>query len=259
MSIDVSIKVGGAAGQGIQTVGQIMASVCQNAGLYIFAINDFESRIRGGHSFFQIRISDRPIRSGRSTVHALICMDKRTYDLHQDELDPDGLALIDTEAEASGSNVLSLPFIEMGKEAGDKAAANTVAAGACLALFGAPSGLFDDALSRFFKTKEKDVIDMNMEAARLGAASVKDQSFKWSFEWPAETSPMKVIDGSQAIALGALAGDCRFASFYPMSPATDIMDHLTRLSGEFPLVVEQAEGEIAAVNMVIGAAFAGAL
>ena len=75
MSFDVTVTIGGEAGQGIQTVGDLLGLVCHGAGLYVMAINDFESRIRGGHSFFQIRISDRPVQAPRRPVHLLVCMD----------------------------------------------------------------------------------------------------------------------------------------------------------------------------------------
>ena len=257
MHIDVSIKIGGGAGQGIQTVGLLMTAVCQKVGLHVMGINDFESRIRGGHSFFQLRISDQPICAAHHTIHLLICLDQKTYDLHQHELDPDGLILAESEMNISKPGVLPLAFTDMAKKAGSLATANTVAASACLALFGAPFELFDQAVSQLFKEKSKELIDKNRKAAKMGFMAVQNQPFKWAFDWNTGKTPLGLIEGAQAIALGALAGDCRFAAFYPMSPATDIMVHLSKLSDHFPLVVEQAEDEIAAINMIIGAAFAG--
>jgi 2-oxoglutarate ferredoxin oxidoreductase subunit alpha len=135
--------------------------------------------------------------------------------------------------------------------------ANTVAAGACLALLGVPFELCKTVLSKQFGKKGADVLDKNYYAAELGYQAVKGIAFKWSFEWRADRPKGALIDGSKAIALGALAGDCRLAAFYPMSPATGIMTHLSSLSDRFPLIVEQVEDEIAAVNAIIGASFAG--
>ena len=95
MSIDVTVTIGGEAGQGIQTVGDIIARVCHRAGLYLVAINDFESRIRGGHSFMQIRISDKPVSAPRSRIDLLIALNAATCDLHEDEMTETGRILMD--------------------------------------------------------------------------------------------------------------------------------------------------------------------
>ena len=91
MSIDISVKIGGEAGQGIQTVGDILARVCLKCGLYLMAINDFESRIRGGHSFFQIRISDKPVNAPNHGINLLLALDKKSFDLHEKELVKGGI------------------------------------------------------------------------------------------------------------------------------------------------------------------------
>jgi len=257
MNIDITIKIGGEAGQGIQTVGHLLALACREAGLYIMAINDFESRIRGGHSFFQIRISNKPVHAPHHKVHLLVAFNQETYDLHRKELDPDGLTVMGKKEEPVEENILIIPFGELAKEAGGKIFLNTVAAGACLSLLGAPLELCKSILAKQFKGKSPDVLEKNYRAAELGYQAVKDASFKWLFKWKPDTLKGLLIDGSKAVAFGALAGDCRLAAFYPMSPATGVMTHLSSFSDRFPLVVEQAEDEIAAVNMIVGAAFAG--
>lgn len=257
MKIDISIKIGGQAGQGIQTVGQLLALVCRQAGLYVMAVNDFESRIRGGHSFFQIRISDRPVQAPDHRVHLLVALDEKTAQVHAAELVPGGIILMEQEA-GLNRDVVPVPFIELAKQAGARITSNTVAAGACLALLGAPFSIMKQILSEQFGRKSSDILKKNIKAAELGFAAVKETSFKWAFSWK-KTRPRGILmEGSKAVALGALAGDCRVAAFYPMSPATSIMGHLASFAARCPVVVEQAEDEIAAVNMVIGASFAGA-
>jgi len=257
MSVDITIKIGGEAGQGIQTVGHLLALVCQEAGLYIMAINDFESRIRGGHSFFQIRICNKPVCAPHHKVHLLVALNHETYDLHSKALGSDGLAIMDAKKGADQKNLLLVPFNDLAKEAGGKIYSNTVAAGVCLALLGTPFTLCKAVLEKHFAAKGPDVLENNFRAAELGYRAAKDVSFKWAFEWQPKTPKGSIIDGSKAIALGALAADCRLAGFYPMSPATGIMAHLASFSDRLPLVVEQAEDEIGAVNMIIGASFAG--
>lgn len=257
MAFDITIKIGGEAGQGIQTVGSILSWVCQRAGLKVMAINDFESRIRGGHSFIQIRISDQPIQAPHHEITILVAMDQNTYTLHKDEVVSDGIIMIDDEIDIADAKLTKVPFEKLAKEAGGKVTSNTVAAGACAALLGAPSQLIDEVLAQRFGTKSEEILNMNLKAAKLGYQFIEAAAFEEIFEGITDKSSGRLIEGSEAFALGALSADCRFGAFYPMSPATGIMSHLVEHVDQFPLVVEQAEDEIAAINMVIGAVFAG--
>lgn len=257
MTIDITVIIGGEAGQGIQTVGELLAQAGHRAGLYIQAINDFESRIRGGHSFMQLRISDAPVNCPDHRVHLLVALTPETYDLHKDELAEDGVILVDQEEQCRTENAYCVPITRLAKDAGGKIMANTVAAGACLGLLGGAADILKNVLAERFAGKSASVLEQNNAAAEKGAAAVEHIDFRWRFQWPDKSAQGLLISGSRAIALGALAADCRFAAFYPMSPATSIFVHLHQLAEEYPVVVEQAEGEIAAANMVIGAAFAG--
>ena len=257
MKIDVTVKIGGEAGQGIQTVGDLLAYACNKAGLYVMAVNDFESRIRGGHSFIQMRISNKPIYAPHHNVNLLVALNKKTIDLHQNELHGNGIILMDDALGLTVRGALKIAFSELAMQAGGKITSNTVAAGACMSLLGAPLDLFKLVLRERFKTKQAAVCEKNIKAATLGYGAVEGIEFPEAFVWKQGRSQGTLLNGSKAIALGALAGDCRMAAFYPMSPATGIMAHLNRFADTLPLAVEQAEDEIAAVNMALGASFAG--
>lgn len=257
MGLDVSIRIGGEAGQGIQTVGMLLAAACQRCGLYLMAVNDFESRIRGGHNFFQIRIRDCPVRAARSRVNLLLGLDERTQVLHQREVLNGGLTIIDGDASLSQAGVLAVPISALARKAGGEITANTVAAGVCLSLLGAPLALFEEVVIRQFGGKDPQVVEENLRAARMGYEAAAGERFPYAFDWSGCESRGLLLTGDQAFALGALAGDCRFVAFYPMSPATSISLQLASYMDRFPLVVEQAEDEIAAMTMVVGASFAG--
>ncbi|MCX8044582.1 MAG: 2-oxoacid:acceptor oxidoreductase subunit alpha [Desulfobacterota bacterium] len=257
MSIDITIKIGGEAGQGIQTVGQLLALTCREAGLYVFGINDFESRIRGGHSFFQLRISDQQVRAPHHVVNLLVALDERTVDLHRRQVSPDGMIIVNKKELCDSPNMLAISFDDLAAQAGDPITANTVAAGCVLAILHAPFDLFHQVLTNLFSGKKQSSLDVNLKAGRLGYDAAGDRRCSAALPWSAALQKKPLIEGSQAIAYGALAGDCRFAAFYPMSPATGIMIHLAACQNDFPLIVEQAEDEIAAANMIIGASFAG--
>lgn len=257
MGIDLTVKIGGEAGQGIQTVGTLLASACQRAGLYVMAVNDFESRIRGGHNFFQIRLSDHPVRAPNDQINLLVGMDGQTLPMHRPEVLANGKIIIDSKSPDTDEDIISIPISKLAKQAGGLITANTVAAGICLSLLGAPLGFFESVIADHFSGKSKKVIDQNHVAARLGYSAVDQVDFDDAFKWKNEKSKGMLLSGDQSIALGALAGDCRFVSFYPMSPSTGINVFLASLMDQFPLVVEQVEDEIAAINMAIGASFAG--
>jgi|SRR6056297_726227 len=256
MAIDITVTIGGAAGQGIQTVGDLLAGACHRSGLYLMVVNDFESRIRGGHSFMQIRISDHPVAAPYHRVHLLVALNGETYERHRSSMDTSGVILLDQEEAGSETNAFAVPFTRLAKDAGGKIMANTVAAGACLGLLGAPLSVVEEVLKGRFGEKPT-VFENNLNAARKGYDAVKDEAVDWRIDWPDKASRGQLLSGARVLALGALAADCRLAAFYPMSPSTGIMINLAEFIDKTPLVVEQAEDEIAAVNMVVGASFAG--
>lgn len=257
MGIDVTVKIGGEAGQGIQTVGELLAQVCHRNGLHVLAINDFESRIRGGHSFMQLRISDRAVTAPHHRVDVLVALNEQSLKLHRSEVAEGGLAIFDSETDKGDASVLCIPVTKLAREAGGRITANTVAAGACLGLLGAPRQFLAEVLTERFEGKSADVLENNLKAAESGAAAVSGIRFEKAFAWQKRPPAGKLLTGARVLALGAAAADCRFAAFYPMSPATGIMAALAGFEQALPLVVEQAEDEIAAVNMAVGASFAG--
>ncbi len=258
MAIDLNILAGGEAGQGIQTVGDLLSRVCVKSGLYLTAVNDFESRIRGGHSFFQMRISGSPVGSPSFPLHLIVALSPETIELHRDELAEEGLIIADSGEQGDEGSLKNIPITRLAEEAGGRIMANTAAAGAVLSLCGAPFEPLKEVLSERFANAGAKVLENNLKAAESGFRAVQDISFSLAFEWPMSGEKGMLIDGAKALAMGALAADCRFAAFYPMTPSTGIMVNLAEFSDSCPLVVEQAEDEIAAVNMVIGASFAGA-
>ena len=258
MGVDVTVKIGGEAGQGIQTVGQILAAACHTSGFRVLAVNDFESRIRGGHSSITLRIADRPVAALDRRVHLLVALDARTHREHRDERTAGALTLADAAAGLEETGPFNVPFGEMARRAGGRILANTVAAGACLGLLGAPREVCRDVLRRQFGAKGEQVLEQNVAAFDLGFDAVGGVDFDHRIRdgW-GRPARGRLMEGNLAVALGAAVADCRLGAFYPMSPATGIMAHLASLADRFPIVVEQAEDEIAAANMIIGAAFAG--
>ncbi len=261
---DVSIRIGGAAGQGMNSIGGLLGRAFIRRGLWTFIHHDIMSRIRGGHNFTQIRVSHEPVNCPSSKVNILVCLDKNTLKLYRDNnID---LFIFDKnqwkDNPPEGDGFFHLPMEQIAEDAGgSKRMANTVAAGAVLALLNLDPGLLQKRLKEIFRSKGEDVVKANQKCAQAGFDFVKAnyQGNKFADFPEKETeSPRLLFTASEAMALGALAAGLRFYAAYPMSPATAVMEFLASKQDEYDIVVEQAEDEIAAVNLVIGSFFAGA-
>jgi 2-oxoglutarate ferredoxin oxidoreductase subunit alpha len=263
--MDISIRIGGEAGQGIQSISSIIARTFVRQDYYLFINPDFASRIRGGHNFDQVRISNKPVHAACDKVHILIALDKETTHQDIDRLADNGVLLFDGDTIGFSSNnpkYLSIPFAQIAAEVGkSKIMVNSVATGAAIALMDFALQPVLDCLQEQFHQKGSEIVENNQKSATAGydfvRRNLKEQSpFKVS---SAKSVGQKMLlTGSQAVALGAMASGLKFYSGYPMSPATAIMEFVSSNASKFNIVLEQAEDEIAAINMVIGASFAGA-
>ena len=259
-ALDYSIKIGGEAGQGIQTIGDTLAKVFSRSGYHVFTHQDYESRIRGGHSFFQIRFSDRPVMASRDGIDIIVALDKESILLHEKELTENGLVIYDSSALGSkheSHSFLDIPFNKIALEHGNKIMANTVATGAILGMLKMNPDVLSDIIKDTFSKKGESVVEANMKAALSGHEFALKNCPKCSFVPAPAGKPKMMISGTEGIALGAIASGCKLYSAYPMTPSTGIMNYLAGKEKEYGIIVEQAEDEIAAINMALGASFAG--
>jgi 2-oxoglutarate/2-oxoacid ferredoxin oxidoreductase subunit alpha len=260
--VDYSIKIGGEAGQGIQTIGDTLGHVFTRAGYHVFTHQDYESRIRGGHNFYQIRISNMPIAAPRDRIDIIVALDQESIVRHEGELAKHGRILYDSTA-LKGKHerplFLDIPFEKLALDhGGSRIMSNTVATGAVLGILGMELKQLLDLLAETFKKKGDQVVQANKDAALAGFDFAVKNCTQCSFSVSVQEEKQRVlIGGVEAIALGALASGCKFYAAYPMTPSTGIMNYLASKEKEYGLVVEQAEDEIAAINMALGASFAG--
>jgi len=261
MGSDLNVMIGGEAGQGVQSLGFILAKSLARGGYHVFADQDYESRIRGGHNFFRVRVSDRQIAALTEEVDILIAMNKESLDLHLGKLMEDGVAIFDEEATKDygpARGLFGLPLERLARErAGDRLMSNSVALGAALGLVRYGLEILDKVLAEHFKG---EVAQANILAARAGYDYIREKfkgNFNKQFRSLGQAKRM-LLNGNEALALGAVAAGCKFVAAYPMTPATTILEYLAGKAEETGMVVVQPEDEIAAINMIIGAAFAGA-
>ena len=222
------------------------------------------SRVRGGHNFYQIRFSDQKISASREMVDILLALDLNTIEIHRKSVRDEGFILYDSEIakkKFEEPQFIDIPFRKIALDVGKNSImANTVATGAVLGLLDLGLEALKDILRKAFKKKGDEVIQKNIACAEAGYNSALTNCTRCeAFGGIREPQDRKLmlIDGAHAIGMGALMSGCKFYSGYPMTPSTGILDYMASRAEEYNLVVEQAEDEIAAINMAIGASFAG--
>ena len=262
MSNEINILAGGEAGQGVQTVGYILSKITARMGYHVFADQDYESRIRGGHYFFRFRVSGEPVRAAVETLDILLAMNKETIALHLDQVKDSGV-IVAEEKDISGVKaspyLLPIPLLRLAEEAGGRIMVNTVMVGAVAAILNLDIEILNSVLRERFD--EKAIADSNIKAAMSGYNYVKKNhpaALRPALK-PGEGENLQlVMNGNEAIGLGAIAAGCTFMAAYPMTPSTPILEYFAGKAAELGLVFIQAEDEISAVNMAVGASFAGA-
>ena len=266
MPADFNWAVGGEAGDGIDSTGKIFAQALSRAGRHVFTSKDFASRIRGGYTAYKIRTSVDRVQSVVNRLDVLIALTPRTIEENLDELHDGSVIIYDGERTTMQDAPipedvvgLDVPLKRLAEEAGGAIMRNVVALGAACAVTDFPIENLDSALEKRFGAKGQKLVENNKDAARKGKAHVEDND-DHDFEYDLETTDNDyvLLNGDEAIGMGAIAAGCRYYAGYPITPATDVMEYLKgRIEGYGGHVV-QAEDELSAINMALGAARAGA-
>lgn len=265
---NMTFKLGGEAGQGAETSGAGFAKALARAGLGIYGLQDYMSRIRGGHNFFQIRVSDRDVQATSDDVHVLMPFDKLTVEEHLDEVVPGGAVIMDAPMKIDDSVLTSrgvkpvrVPLTEIAqREGGAKIMMNTASLAVAAGMTDLPFEYIEQVIQDNFGSKKgSQIAEANIAVAR---AAYEEGAREWGPDFdfklqPVPSQPRMLINGNQAIAYGAAAAGCRWISMYPMTPATTITEWLASHHKKLGVVIKECEDEITAVLMAIGAAHTG--
>ncbi|MGQ9572270.1 MAG: 2-oxoacid:acceptor oxidoreductase subunit alpha [Dehalococcoidia bacterium] len=264
---DMSILIGGDAGQGVESSGAGLCQAFARGGLQVFAMQDYRSRIRGGHNFYQIRLSEQPLYSHSNPVQLVLALTAETVPLHMDNIVAGGAVIYPERVQVDegalkerGVQCFPMPLIAIAEEHGNRIMANTAALAAAAGVCDWPLPYLEDIIGDNFRVKAAQVVESNLAVAKTAYTQARERyaaAFPYKLK-PLEAPPRMLIGGNQAISLGALAAGSRFISAYPMTPATSIIEWLSALPRDLGVVTKHAEDEIAAVCMAIGAAYAGA-
>ncbi len=259
-------KIGGEAGYGILTVGEIFSKTFVKGGYHVVAHPEYPSLIRGGHNTFQLRIDAQSVRAPIQPVDILVALNAETIALDLNDLVPGGVLLYDaksfnvapTREEITWCDV---PLTQLVTDLHlPKVAVNMAAMGASVALIGYELALLNAVIQDAFGGKGEKIVEQNVSAAQAGYEYVKrayPEPYKGGLA-PIEGPPRMTLTGNDAICMGALKAGMKFIAIYPMTPTHNVMTYIAANAREYGVAMVQPEDEIAGINMAIGASFAGA-
>ena len=259
-------KIGGEAGYGIMSIGLMFSKVCTRAGLYVYDYAEYPSLIRGGHNTYDVRVEQEEIFSQIRLVDILVALNEETVRLHINELTSSGALIYDGDATPIDLSKLrkdiiyiSVPLVKIAREIGkDPIMRNTVSLGASFALVGLDFDIVRGVIEDTFSGKDKEIIDTNVSTAKAGYDFVIAKNISFKNKLQKVKSPLRmVVSGNEAIGMGAIKAGMKFFCAYPMTPTSSILHFLAAYDRDYSYVVKQAEDEISAINMAIGAGFAG--
>ncbi len=263
---DLTVRVGGdSAAGGIVTTGEVFARIAAYAGLEVYTTRTIPAEIKGGHVMFQARIAPEMVWSQGDDLDMLIAFDQESIDRYYPLVRKNGILIYNSNdsqpPSADGVNQYALPLNDLAKSINFQRGRNIITIGAMVKLFDLP---FETATLVVEKQlgRKKEMLEQNLLALKTGFEYIeqnvtKTAPYHLAPRAGAENDERLVLSGNQALAIGAIAAGCRFYSGYPITPASDIMEFL---AGEFPKIggtMIQAEDEIAAIAMALGASFTG--
>ncbi len=255
--MDINIRIAGAAGQGMQTAAELLGKAITRSGWHINAYSDAESRIRGGLNFTHLRVSDHPCAGVTNRLDILVALTRDAVEQLAPDLTDHGVVLCNEAWEHPCRAPLALAQLAL--DAGSPRVENTVAVALVAGLIGLDPTVIEPLIRERFGDDDAK-LDPNLKALKISYAAAQ----AWEGRHPFTLPPSKGeqgrlwLNGHQALALGAVAGGVTFYAGYPMSPATAILNDLADFQKKAGIVIEQSEDEISAINMVAGAAYAGA-
>ncbi|AMM92535.1 2-oxoacid:acceptor oxidoreductase subunit alpha [Peribacillus simplex] len=261
----LSWKVGGQQGEGIESTGEIFCIALNRLGYYLYGYRHFSSRIKGGHTNNKIRVSTTETRAISDDLDILVAFDQETIDVNYKELHEGGIIIADAKfkpvcPEDTKAELYIVPFTEIAAELGTSLMKNMVAIGATCAVLGMEISVFNDVVDEIFGRKGEEIVKKNMEAITAGYKAMEvmlgEKLGAMELE-KADGQKRLFMIGNDAIALGAVAGGCRFMAAYPITPASEIMEYLIKKLPQLGGTVIQTEDEIAAATMAIGANYGG--
>ncbi|MDI6643678.1 MAG: 2-oxoacid:acceptor oxidoreductase subunit alpha [Methanobacteriaceae archaeon] len=262
---DISIVLGGEAGQGIQTVENILVKAVKNSGYHVFSTKEYMSRVRGGVNSTLIRASSSPVRSYVDQIDILVALSEDAVDHLKSRLSTDTLIIaadgIIKEEYKQIFNVIEIPLMEIATQIGGPIFSNIIAAGFISKILNIPTEIFDKCITAMFKRKGEKILKKDIQAGKRGYQLAEtflgENNLRLDIGKNEEIKDHILINGTEAIGMGCIAAECKFMSAYPMTPSSPLQLFIAQNADDFEIIFEQSEDEIAALNMALGASYTG--
>jgi 2-oxoglutarate ferredoxin oxidoreductase subunit alpha len=265
---NIEVLFGGQAGDGSLTTGDLIATVFKRMGLELYTFKDFPSRIRGGHTNYVIRATEQRHWGLADLVDVIVAFDLECVEKHIAEMRPGGFVVFDNSSEQLTDAVrrddvyfYEVPLANIAKQQlGLELVRNTVSLGVLGQLIGMDPTIIRGLITKLWERKGEKVVAQNIGAIEAGEQYVKEHFTRptgYALAARPDTSDRLLMMGNDAIGYGALVAGCRFMAGYPITPATDVLEWMAKHAPRYGGIVVQAEDELAAINMTIGAAYAG--
>jgi 2-oxoglutarate ferredoxin oxidoreductase subunit alpha len=257
-----AVAIGGAAGQGVATPGNIFARIFARRGLHVLAYNAYQSIIRGGHTFLTIRTGPDRVNSFGDHIDLMIPLNQDTMDRHLHLLGSGAAVVYNGDSikpgsPAEGVRLCALPVSQLTANSRNKVEQNTLCVAAGLSMMGVGFQPLEEVLVHQFKKKGDAVVNENVGSARAAYQYATEHFEPFEHALPMTDAPKAVLTGNMALAMGGAAAGVKFYCAYPMSPSTGVLHWMAAHARKAGIMVRQVEDEIGVINMAIGAAQAG--
>src|SRR5437773_3605736 len=262
---DLALRVGGAAGDGVSSTAESFAKISARSGLHTWTYSSYQSVIRGGHVWTQVRGGLDPLLSHGDDPDVVLCLNQQTMDVHQADVPEDGAIIYDVDSVKpdptkirKNVRLIGIPLRKKAQTLSPNALMrNTVALGAAVQLFDMDFRHVESAFKDIWGDKKPEVAQQNLQAAKLGASAVVEMGGSLHLGLAYTNEAKYLMTGNEALCLGALAAGVKFLAQYPMTPASSILHWMALHGPKYGVVVKQVEDELSAMNMAVGAGFAG--
>ncbi len=261
---DISIVICGEAGQGIQTVESILIQAVKFGGYHVCSTKEYMSRVRGGENSTEIRVSSKRVCAYVNHIDILIAISKGSIDHLEERISNDTIIIGDEETlkNVEKENVIKIPFLKVARDIGGPIYANVIAAGVISKILNIDKEIFDECITSMFGRKGEKILDGDIKAGdegyKIGEDLLKSDKIKIEIEKDTQVKDELLLNGSEAVGMGCIAGGLRFMASYPMTPSSELQVFVSKYGKEFNIIFEQSEDEISAINMGLGAFYAGA-
>ena len=265
-SLDLTIRIAGENGEGVLTVGDVLAEALARSGLYIYTFKNLPAEIKGGASMTQVRVQDTPVRSPGDALDILMVWNQENYDIHVGEVKPSGVVIFDPDECKPDENLevlqIAVPLQDITKTIiKTMKSKNVLAFGVLTACLGIPCESAEQMVAESRWGRRKEFLESNINALKQAYIYVAENDIDLGLRVKATREvgdSQLIMTGNEALCMGALAAGCRYYAGYPITPASDVMETLAKAMPKVGGVLMQTEDEIAAITAVIGASFTGA-